>query len=171
MSHAFVKEPDGDAVADDQPELPISPHPNYVTPQGLAQLKEALAGLLERRRELDDGSLGNKLPLAQAAREIRYFEARLSQAILVEPATQPPGEVAFGAAVTVVDEDGGCVTYRIVGEDEADPGEGKVSWISPLAKALIEARVGDIVIWERPLGETELEIISIAYPTANTSLR
>ena len=163
MSQAFVKEPDGDDVADDQPELPISPHPNYVTPQGLAQLKEALAGLLERRRELDDGSLGNKLPLAQAAREIRYFEARLSQAIL--PAMQAAGVVAFGAAVTIEDEDGGCVTYRIVGEDEADPGHGKVSWISPLARALINARVGDLVIWERPLGEAELEIISISYPS------
>ncbi len=165
MSQAFVKEPDGDAVADDQPELPISPHPNYVTPQGLAHLKDALAGLLERRRELDDGSLGNKLPLAQAAREIRYIEARLKQAILVEPATQPPGEVAFGAAVTVADEDGETGTYRIVGEDEADPGQGKVSWLSPLAKALIDARVGDLVIWDRPMGETELEIVSIVYPT------
>ena len=72
--------------------------------------------------------------------------------------------MAFGAEVTVEDEDGEAKTYRIVGEDEADPDHGKVSWVSPLAKALIDARAGDLVIWERPTGEVELEIISIAYP-------
>lgn len=165
MSQAFVREPDGDAVADDQPELPISPHPNYVTPGGLAQLKASLAGLLEKRRDLDGDALVNKLHLSQIMREIRYYEARIKQAIRVDPAAQPTGEVAFGAAVTVEDEDGNSRTYRIVGEDEADPDQGKVSWVSPLAKALIDARAGDLVLWERPTGAVELEIISISYPT------
>lgn len=165
MSQAFVKEPDGDAVADDQPELPISPHANYVTPKGLAQLKERLAVLLEKRRDLDGDVLLNKLTLSQAGREIRYYEARIRQTILVDPAMQPPEQVAFGAEVTVEDEDGMRKTYRIVGEDEADPDLGKVSWVSPLAKALFDARVGDLVIWERPTGEVELEIVSIIYPT------
>ena len=164
MSQAFVKEPDGDTVADDQPELPISPHPNYVTPVGLGQLKTALAGLLDQRGELDDEALVNKLHLSQMLREIRYYEARIKQAILVEPAGQPVGEVAFGARVTVEDEDGAPLTYRIVGEDEADPDAGKVSWVSPLAAALLDARVGDLVLWERPTGAVELEIISISYP-------
>ncbi len=165
MSQAFVKEPDGDAVEDDQSELPISPHPNYVTPNGLAQLKAALAGLREQRGDLDDEALVNKPHLSRLMREIRYYEARIQQAIPVDPNRQPPGEVAFGARVAVADEDGAALCYRIVGEDEADPAEGKVSWISPLAKALIDSRVGDLVIWERPLGETELEIVSIVYPT------
>jgi len=164
MSQAFVKEPDGDAVADDQPELPISPHPNYVTPVGLGQLKAALAGLLDRRGELDDEALVNKTHLSQMLREIRYYEARIKQAILVEPVGQPVGEVAFGARVTVEDEDGAPLTYRIVGEDEADPDAGKVSWVSPLAAALLDARVGDLVLWERPTGEVELEITAISYP-------
>lgn len=164
MSQAFVKEPDGDAVADDQPELPISRHANYVTPEGLAQLKASLAGFQDKRRELDEDNLLNKLPLSQIGREIRYFEARINQAILVDLSRQPPGEVAFGAAVSVEDEDGETKTYRIVGEDEADPDQGKVSWVSPLAKAMLNARVGDLVIWERPTGELELEIISITYP-------
>lgn len=164
MSQAFVKEPDGDAVADDQPELPISPHPNYVTPVGLSQLKAALAGLLDRRGELDDEALVNKPHLFQMLREIRYYEARIKQAILVEPVGQPVGEVAFGARVTVEDEDGAPLTYRIVGEDEADPDAGKVSWVSPLAAALQDARVGDLVLWERPTGEVELEITAISYP-------
>ena len=165
MSQAFMKEPDGDAVADDQPELPISPHPNYVTPNGLAQLKAALAGLQEQRGELDDEALVNKLHLSQMMREIRYYEARIKQAILVDPNQQPVHEVAFGAEVTVEDEDGTVKSYRIVGEDEADPDHGKVSWVSPLAAALQDARVGDLVLWDRPTGEIELEIISIAYPT------
>ena len=67
--------------------------------------------------------------------------------------------------MTVEDEDGNSRTYRIVGEDEADPDQGKVSWVSPLAKALIDARAGDLVLWERPTGAVELEIISISYPT------
>lgn len=165
MSQAFVREPDGDAVADDQPELPISPHPNYVTPGGLDLLKASLADLQEQQGEIDDEALVNKLHLSQIMREIRYYEARIKQAIRVDPAAQPTGEVAFGAAVTVEDEDGNSRTYRIVGEDEADPDQGKVSWVSPLAKALIDARAGDLVLWERPTGAVELEIISISYPT------
>ncbi len=164
MSQAFIKEPDGDAVADDQPELPISPHPNYVTPGGLAQLKAALAGLLEQRRDLDDEALVNKLHLSQMMRETRYYEARIKQAILVVPAKQSPREVAFGAQVSVEDEDGAPLTYRIVGEDEADPDAGKVSWVSPLAKALLDARIGDLVLWDRPTGEVELEVTAITYP-------
>ena len=165
MSQAFVREPDGDAVADDQPELPISPHPNYVTPGGLDLLKASLVDLQEQQGEIDDEALVNKLHLSQIMREIRYYEARIKQAIRVDPAAQPTGEVSFGAAVTVEDEDGNSRTYRIVGEDEADPDQGKVSWVSPLAKALIDARAGDLVLWERPTGAVELEIISISYPT------
>ena len=165
MSHAFVKEPDGDQVGDDQPELPQSPHPNYVTPAGLAALRESLASREARRRDFaaHENALANKLHIAQAEREMRYFNERIRRAIVVDPAAQPAGEVAFGATVTVEDEDGEHRAFIIVGEDEADPKAGKVSWVSPLAAALLEARIGDLVTWKRPAGEVELEILTIDY--------
>ncbi len=166
MSRAFVKEPDGDQLADDQPERPQSPHPNYVTPAGLGALRERLAALGEKRRALaahgDD--LESRLPLAQTERDIRYVEQRIERAIVVDPAGQPRDEVCFGATVAVEDEDGAEHGFAIVGEDAADARAGKVSWTSPLARALIGARVGDTVTWKRPAGDRELEIVAIDYP-------
>ncbi len=169
MSRAFTKEPDGDQAGDDQPELPHSPHPNYVTPAGLAALRESLAVWEARRRDYaaDEEALASKLHIAQAEREMRYFTERIRRAIPVDPAAQPADEVAFGAAVTVEDEDGERHAFVIVGEDEADPNAGKVSWVSPLAAALLEAQVGDLVTWKRPAGEVELEVVAIDYPTAD----
>ncbi len=169
MSRAFVKEPDGDQVGDDQPELPQSPHPNYVTPAGLEVLRAALADRKAQRKDYaaNEEALSNKLHIAQAEREMRYFEERIRRAILVDPAGQPADEVAFGAAVTVEDEDGERRAFIIVGEDEADPNAGKVSWVSPLAAALMEARVGDLVTWKRPAGDVELEVLAIDYPAAD----
>ncbi len=168
MSRAFVKEPDGDQVADDQPDLPQSPHPNYITPTGLAGLRGRLAALDEKRRELAGrgDELESKLRLSRTEREIRYVAERIRRAIPVDPAQQPGDEVCFGAAVTVVDEDGARRVFAIVGEDEADAGHGRVSWTSPLARALTGARVGDFAAWTRPAGDTELEILAIAYPDA-----
>lgn len=163
MSRAFVKEPDGDQVADDQPELPQSPHANYVTPGGLAALEASRAHWKARQEATDGDILANKPHVAQAGREIRYFEERIRRAILIDPAGQPPDEVAFGAKVTVEDEDGETLVFAIVGEDEADPHQGKVSWVSPLAGALLDGQVGDLVTWKRPAGDRELEIIAIDY--------
>ncbi|MFC2970099.1 GreA/GreB family elongation factor [Acidimangrovimonas pyrenivorans] len=162
MSRAFVKEdgPDNEPL----PDLPISPHPNYVTPSGLAALRARLAetqarlaGLRARAERLD------KLPEAAAERDIRYLEARLKSAILVDPARQPAAEVAFGATVTVEDEDGQARQFRIVGEDEAAAGKGWITAQSPLARALIGSGVGDVVEWRRPGGTVELEITAIRY--------
>ena len=165
MSRAFVKEPDGDEVADSQPELPQSPHPNYVRPQGLAKLKARLESLRERRCVLaaDPDDLLKRTPLAQALRESRYLEARIECAILVDPAGQPADRVAFGATVEVAEEDGQTRSFTIVGEDEADPQHGLVSWVSPLARALTDAQIGDLVTWERPSGALELEVLAIHY--------
>ncbi len=165
MSRAFVKEPDGDELGDGQPELPISPHPNYVRPQGLAKLKARLAALQQRRCVLaaDPDDLLTRTPLAQILRETRYLEARIEHAILVDPARQPADRVAFGASVEVAEEDGKTRRFTIVGEDEAEPERGLVSWISPLARALNDAKVGDLIVWERPSGDLELEILSIRY--------
>ena len=165
MSRAFVKEPDGDETADEQPEIPVSPHPNYVTPQGLAALRAEHAHLMAEKTRLGEApkELEDKLTLRQAERRLRYVTQRIEHAILVDPAKQPLGEVAFGAAVTVRDADGKKRTYTITGEDEADAAAGKVSYVSPLARALKGAAVGDFVTWKRPAGDTELEILKIAY--------
>jgi transcription elongation factor GreB len=162
MSRAFVKEPDGDMAGDDQLDLPQSPHPNYVTAVGLAELGTRLAELEDRRRHLSASEdLADKLPLAQVNRDIRYVKGRIESAIPVDAADQPDGEVCFGAIVGVADGTDAVAEYTIVGEDEADAEQGKVSWVSPLAQALQGAQVGDVITWKRPSGDIELEVISI----------
>ena len=163
MSRAFTKEPDGDMVADDAPERPRSKHPNYVTPAGLAALEARRAELFAERAMHAAEGLEGKPALAHAARDLRYFDARIEDAILVDPATQPADEVRFGARVTVEGEDGRARDFTIVGEDEADAAAGKVSWLSPLARALTGGRVGDLVTWRRPAGDLDLEIMAIDY--------
>ena len=163
MSRAFVKE--GDGSLDPLPDLPISPHPNHVTPTGLAALQSRLrdtqvrlAALKSRPDRLD------KLPEAAAERDIRYLEARLRSAILIDPATLPVTEVAFGHIVTVADEDGTEHRFQITGEDEADATQGRITPQSPLARALLGAAVGDVVNWRKPSGTVALEVIRIEQP-------
>ena len=164
MSRAFVNEDSGTGV-EDLPDLPQSPHPNYVTPQGLEALQErlkdaraVLAGLHVRKDEIDA-----KLPLAVAERDVRFLEERIARAIPVDPKSQPAGVVAFGAAVDVLDEDGRARTYRIVGEDEADPAKGLITPFSPLARALIGCGLGDTATWRKPAGDEELEITAVRF--------
>jgi len=165
MSRAFVKEPDGDSAGDCQPELPLSPHRNFVTKAGLAVLEARQRALEAERKALNDGpnQLANRTQLSRVGRELRYVTARLRSAELVLSAAQPHDEVAFGAKVTLADEDGACRAYCIVGEDEADPGAGKISWVSPLAKAMMGCHCGDLVTWRRPAGDLELEVMAIGY--------
>lgn len=162
MSRAFVKE--GDGGLDPLPDLPLSPHPNYVTPSGLATLQSrlrdlqaVLATLKSRPDRLD------KLPEAAAERDIRYIEARLRSAILIDPAPLPLTEVAFGLRATVIDDHGQTTTYEITGEDEADARLNRIAPHAPLARALIGAQVGDVVIWRKPSGAVELEIQAISH--------
>lgn len=145
MSRAFVKEDAGGPEA--LPDLPVSGLPNWVTPSGLASLRDRLAarqadlaGLRARADRLD------RLPEAAAERDIRYLEARLATAILVEPPASS-SEVAFGVTVAVEDEDGRARSYRIVGEDEASPGRGWITAHSPLARALMGLRAGEAAEW------------------------
>ena len=164
MSRAFVKEPDAGAPGQDLPERPVSEHPNYVTPAGLAALQRRAGELQARRLELlalgDDPGAGEELE--HVDRDLRYHTARLESAILVDPVAQPGDEVAFGATVTVAGE-GGERTFTIVGEDEADLATLRVSYVSPLAEALLGAHVGDRVVWHRPAGDLELTVTAIAY--------
>jgi transcription elongation factor GreB len=165
MSRAFVKEQDDDSGAGEIVDLPQSPHPNYVTPRGLAQLKERFAAAQAKRRDLLAGGAGGErdLKLANTARDIRYLEARLERAILVDPAAQPRDQVAFGARVRVADPGGVEREFAIVGEDEAAAEQGSVSWVSPLAKALLGAEIGDEIVWHRPAGEILLDVRAIRY--------
>ena len=163
MSRAFVKEPDGDSP-EPLPELPLSPHPNYVTPRGLAQLRARLATALARREALKNAAdaLTRQSELTLLERELRWLNARVHSAIEVDLLAQPQNRVAFGARVTVASVEGEQ-RYRIVGEDEAAAEQQRVSYLSPLARALLAARVGDEVIWQRPAGDLAIEVIAIDY--------
>jgi transcription elongation factor GreB len=164
MSRAFVKEPDEGAPVEDLPERQVSEHANYVTPAGLQQLEDRVGELETRRLELleQDDDPGGELDYID--RDLRYFTARLESAILVDLAHQPRRKVAFGAAVTVSKPGGERQTFTIVGEDEADLKQGKISYVSPLAEALIDARVGKSVLWRRPAGNIKLTVEEIDYP-------
>lgn len=165
MSRGFVKEDDLEHAGTDLPERPISPHPNYVTPHGLKQLQQQASELEQERLPLaqrkEDPVAQQRL--AMIDRDLRYLQARLESAILVDPAAQPADTVLFGATVDVEDEEGEPHSFMIVGEDETDIATNRVSWVSPLAKALIGQKVGDSVVWHRPAGDLELEIIAIHY--------
>jgi transcription elongation GreA/GreB family factor len=153
MSRAFVKE-DNEETFDDLPERPVSPHPNYVTTKGLAQIEAELARLGHEHAEAmvakDRGAL------ARTARDLRYWNARRATAQLIPPPTDA-SEVRFGSTVSLGRADGRKQTYRIVGEDEAEPAKGTLSHVSPLARALMGKQVGDFV----PAGADEVEILSI----------
>ena len=163
MNRAFVKEPDEGAPAESLPERQVSDHENYVTPAGLRQLEAKVGELETHRLELLEGDdPGGELTYVD--RDLRYFTARLESAIPVDMARQPRRKVAFGAAVTVSQPGGDRRTFTIVGEDEADLKEGKISYVSPLAEALVDARVGKTVLWRRPAGDLQLTVEAIDYP-------
>lgn len=155
MSRAFVREQDGVDLRDDLPDRPISDNPNLVTSQGLAAIsaaaERARADLLAARREDDADAI------ARALRDLRYWQQRKSTAELMP---QPPDteKVHFGSTVTLKRDDGRRLRYRIVGEDEADPTRGTLSYVAPLARAVLSREVGDLV----EAGQHELEIVAIA---------
>ncbi|MDP2247232.1 MAG: GreA/GreB family elongation factor [Nitrosomonadales bacterium] len=163
MSRGFVKEDDLEHAGTDLPERPVSDHPNYVTPFGLKQLEAETARLEKLRSELSPQKEDpiKQQQLGMVERDLRYFQARLEQAILVEAPKLDNDKVVFGTTVHMEDEDGVLTTFTIVGEDEADIAAHKVSWISPLAKALLGHKVGDSVVWRRPAGDMNLEITDI----------
>ncbi len=162
MSRAFVKEPDGDSVQDSTPEIPISPHPNLVTPRGLKLLSEERAGLVKERSRLKASTdkIAAAAELARVERRLRYIEKRIESAIETN-AQDAPTHVSFGCHVTVVDEEDRETVYAIVGEDEASPDIGLIGHSSPLARALMDLEVGDLAKWRRPKGDLELEIVAI----------
>jgi transcription elongation factor GreB len=164
MSRGFVKEDDLEHAGTDVPERQISPHPNYVTVNGYAQLEKQAADL-EIQRKLLSAKKDDAAAIAQLAvinRDLRYVAARLEHALITRP-DPSASQVLFGATVTVENEEGESHTYEIVGEDEADIKANKVSWTSPLAKALIGHKVDENVVWARPAGNQHLTITNINY--------
>jgi transcription elongation factor GreB len=166
MSRGFVKEDDLEHAGTDVPERPISAGPNYVTTNGYAQLQETALSLENEIKLISSKKESAELiqKLAVLNRDLRYIAARIESAQIVETKTGSIAEqVLFGTKVTVEDENGDIHTYAIVGEDEADIKSNKISWTSPLAKALIGQKVGDSVVWQRPVGNITLEIMRIEY--------
>ncbi len=179
MNKAFVKESDEDDDLDSAPKLPQGVK-NYITPAGYQRLKDEFDRLwkIERpelvktitwaasngdRSENGDYIYG-KRRLREIDRRLRFLSKRLDNAEVVDPAQRGAcDQVFFGATVTVCDSQGEMRTYSIVGLDEADPGRGRISWISPLAKALLKAREGDCVKLQTPAGIEELEVVAIRY--------
>ena len=168
MSRGFVKEDDLEHAGTDVPERQISAEINYVTTNGY-RLLEQQANALEKQRKVFNDKKDDQQAQQQLAvinRDLRYVAARLESAQVIKPSATKPdatSNVLFGAAVTVKDENGAKHSYQIVGEDEADIKANKVSWTSPLAKALIGQKIGETVIWNRPAGNAVLEIINIEY--------
>jgi transcription elongation GreA/GreB family factor len=152
MSRAFVREQDGDTTADELPERPISPHRNFVTPEGLA----AIEAEVERLQAELNGVGEDRATRARLARNLRYWRAKRATAELAPPPADN-AEVRFGSTVTISRADGRTQTFHIVGEDEADPARGTLSYVAPLARALIGKAAGETV--DAPGGD--VEIISI----------
>jgi len=153
MSRAFVKESDG-TEGQELPELLVSPHRNLVTPNGLRQIAAAIERLqaaLSEARAAED-----RAGFARIQRDLRYWTGRQRTAGVIAPSAAT-GTVRFGSTVALRKQDGKRVEYEIVGEDEADPAHGKISYVAPIARFLIGAAVGDAVT----LADGEAEILGI----------
>ena len=182
MSKAFTKESDPPEDDDEDISVPSLPagSKNYMTPAGYARLVAELDTLwkIERpklvetifwaasngdRSENGDYIYGKKR-LREIDRRVRFLTKRVESAEVVDPATREPTEqIFFGATVTVEDAQGEEATYAIVGIDEADAGRGYLAWTSPMAQALLKARVGDTVMVQTPGGRREVDIVDVRY--------
>jgi transcription elongation GreA/GreB family factor len=151
MSRAFVNE---DHYVESLPDRPVSEHPNHVTRRGLERIVAALDDA--RRRHGEAQAAGDREVLAEAGRDLRYWSARRATAQVVAP-DPALATVQFGSTVTIVRDDGREQSFAIVGEDEADPAQGTISHVSPLARALLRKSVGDVVA----AGKDNAEIIAI----------
>jgi len=154
MSKAFTKEVEAGDVYDDLPDRPVSPH-NLVTPRGLELIEAELARLHEDHAAAQDAD--DKALLAKINRDLRYWTSRRATA-QVAASPRDAKQVHFGSTVTMLREDGRRQTYRIVGEDEADPALGTLSYVSPVAQELMGKEVGDVVL----AGAAGAEIIAIS---------
>jgi len=153
--------------------------PNYLTPEGAEKLSEELRRLMQVERpktvqEVADAAaqgdrsenaeyIYGKKKLREIDRRVRFLTKRLESAVVVKPGEQSGDVVRFGATVEVEDEDGNRRKYLLVGPDESDPDQGKLSFQSPMGRSLLKRKVGDVVVVKRPAGEIEVEILSVHF--------
>jgi transcription elongation factor GreB len=186
MSKAFTKEGNGEdleldlnAKEDDSPNDPLAGKKNYITPQGAEKLRTELKHLLnDERPELvkviqwaasnGDRSenadyIYGKRRLREIDRRIRFLSKRLELAEIIDPLNQHSDKILFGATVTVLDEAGNTKRFSIVGVDETNVKDGLISWVSPVGKALLQAKKGDTVTIRSPKGEEDWEIQNVEY--------
>lgn len=145
MSRAFVKESDGNPALEDFPERPVSSQQNFVTTRGLRLIEETIHQLEQEREQAkpaDDASL-----LARINRDLRYWQLRKASAKVVIPEASPT-KVRFGVTVTLNAADGMKRSFTLVGEDEANPQRGLLSWTSPVAQSLLGREEGDEVVFQ-----------------------
>ncbi len=183
MNKAFTKETDGQDDDDDLPSLPPVPKgsKNYMTPHGYQTLKNELLDLIDNERpkiveivhwaasngdRSENGDyLYGKKRLREIDRRIRFLTKRLEIAEVVNPAVHyGSDQVFFGATVTYADDEGVERTITIMGIDEADSSKAQVSWIAPVARALLKSKVGDEVPLPTPAGVRMLEVLDVEYP-------
>jgi transcription elongation factor GreB len=180
MSKAFTKESDGEDEELAPPAMPAGGK-NYITPQGYARLRSELLELIDNERpkiveivhwaasngdRSENGDyLYGKKRLREIDRRIRFLTKRLEIAEVVDPSLHAGSDqIFFGATVTYIDEDGVERTITILGIDEANSRASEVSWVSPVARALLKARVGDEVQLPTPGGMRSLEVLEVLYP-------
>ena len=182
VSTTFVSDPNAE---DDEEAQGLAPLPagtkNYITPQGFARLQQELLTLIDEERpkvvdivhwaasngdrsENGDYIYGKKR-LREIDRRIRFLTKRMDMASITDPSVHHGSDqVFFGATVTYEDAEGQTQTVTILGTDEADSAKGQVSWVSPIARALIKSRVGDVVQLQTPAGVKQLDIVQVTYP-------
>ena len=166
MSKAFTRDDDGvpDLPLPARPVATLPPGaPNYLTPDGAQRLREQLAALIERRRGSASADPEARRRLAPLDAQILRLQQSLDSASIVQPPPEPWTDVRVGANVKVRDQHGEEFAYRIVGVDETDLTRDWVSWCSPVARALLNARLGQRVRVQAPAGDLELEILDITY--------
>ncbi|HEY2775298.1 MAG TPA: transcription elongation factor GreB [Candidatus Binatia bacterium] len=179
MSKAFTKESDSDEDDPDRETASIAGFQNYITPAGYKRLNDELSRLWDGERpklvetiawaasngdRSENGDyIYGKRRLREIDRRIRFLSKRIDSARVVDNTGRSHERVFFGATVTVAGDDGGERTISIVGIDELDPANGRVSWISPVARALMNQSVGDVVTLRTPKGAEQLEILEIRY--------
>ena len=187
MSKAFTREP---TVDNDEDEAGLPPIPaggkNYITPQGYARMRKELLTLIDDERpkvveivhwaasngdrsENGDYIYGKKR-LREIDRRIRFLTKRMELASVTDPAVHFGSDQVFlGATVTYEDDQGIAKTITILGIDEADSLNGQVSWVSPIARALLKSKVGDVVRLQTPVGMQDIEVIQVSYPEKTPS--
>lgn len=184
MNKAFTREHDTDEDDDDAVSLPALPagSKNYMTPAGYRRLKDEYIHLLDVERpsvvqtvawaasngdRSENGDyIYGKRRLREIDRRLRFLAKRMENSEVIDPAQRQNCEqVFFGATVSVCHADGVERTYSIVGIDEANPGKGHISWVSPLARALLKARADDVVLLRLPEGVEELVVVDVVYQT------